>query len=285
MDSLNPSTYAIRPNNKFFQANRAIVEYEIRPGNTVSFFSEVDLTQVERIRRGAVERRPSYTAFVAKAVALALKEFPYANRRICRRILLPTFAPRLQQFHTCDVAVACERAIPGAEGVAFVDILRDVDRLSLETITSWLHRLSTADEETNEQWRSFRNIINRLPSWLSKLLIRLPYFAPGCWVKYRGGAVLISSPAKYGVDGVIAAWSWPLGISFGLVKERPVVRDGAIVACPTFFFSLNFDRRIMAGAQGAHFFKRLVSMIENAETELASADSLQPAIATSNHAT
>jgi pyruvate/2-oxoglutarate dehydrogenase complex dihydrolipoamide acyltransferase (E2) component len=281
-ESNSSSAYDIVPNNKFFQANRAIVEYEMRPGNTVSFFSEVDLTQVERIRREAGERRPSYTAFVAKAVATALKEFPYANRRICRRIWLPMLAPRLQQFHGCDIAVACERAIPGAEGVAFVDVLRDVDQLSLDTITSWLLRLSTADENTNEQWRNFKNIIHGLPNWLSKLLIRLPYFAPGLWVKYRGGATLISSPAKYGVDGVMATWSWPVGISFGLVKDRPVVRDSLIVACPTFLLSLNFDRRIMAGAQGAQFFKRIVMALEQAETELASLLPLAPSTARSS---
>ena len=43
--------YEIEPKNKFFEATRAIVEYEIRPGNTVSFTYEVDLTQIERIRR------------------------------------------------------------------------------------------------------------------------------------------------------------------------------------------------------------------------------------------
>lgn len=269
-ESHSSPDYEIQGNNKFFQANREIVEFEMRPGNTVSFFSEVDLTQVERVRHAAGKPHPTYTAFVAKAVALALKEFPYANRRICRRVWLPMLAPRLQQFRGCDIAVACERAIPGAEGVAFVDVIRNVDQLSLEEITRWLHKLSIADENTNQQWRNFSGVIRRLPNWLSKLLIRLPYFAPRLWVKYRGGAALISSPAKYGVDGVIATWSWPLGISFGLVKDRPIVRDGAIVASPTFLLSLNFDRRIMAGAQGAHFFQRIVNLLEEAEKELGS---------------
>ena len=82
------AVFQIEPRNKYFEATRAIVEYEIRPGNTVSFMTEVDLTGVELQRSHVTaERRPSYTAFVVKAVALALRDFPYANRRVCRRPL------------------------------------------------------------------------------------------------------------------------------------------------------------------------------------------------------
>ena len=61
-----------------------------------------------------------------------------------------------------------------------------------------------------------------------------------------------------------------IGISFGLVKPRPIVRGTDIVACPTFTLTLNFDRRVMAGAQAARFFKRIIDVLERAETELAS---------------
>jgi hypothetical protein len=270
MTSDADGSYAMEAKNPFFEANRAIVEYEIRPGNTVSFLSEVDLTQVEQVRScAASEKKPSYTAFVAKAVALALKDFPYANRRVCRPFGIRLFRARLQKFSRCDLAVACERDVPGAEGVAFVDVLRDADQLSLTAMTDWLHALAVCDITSNKQWRDFSAIISRLPRWLSALMVRLPYFFPRLWVKYRGGAVLISSPAKYGIDVVLGTWSWPLGISFGLVKRRPVVRDDQIVACPTFLLSLNFDRRVMAGAPAARFFKRIVEVLEHAQSEMA----------------
>jgi pyruvate/2-oxoglutarate dehydrogenase complex dihydrolipoamide acyltransferase (E2) component len=264
------ASYEIEPRNRYFEAIRAIAEYEIRPGNTVTFMSEVDLTEVERVRdRAPGRRKPSYTAFVVKAVALALRDFPYANRRVCRRPWLPFSGPRLQKFHHRDVAVACERDIPGAESIAFLDILRDADHRSLAEITEALHDLAVCDVNTNQQWREFRTIVTRLPSWLSTLLIRLPCLVPGLWSKYRGGSVLVSSPAKYGVDVVAGAWTHPLGVSFGLAKRRPVVRGDAIVACPTFTLTLNFDRRVMAGAQAARFFKRLVGLLEKAGTDLA----------------
>ena len=270
---MNPGAgpaYEIEPRNRFFEVFCAIPEYENRPGNTVLFLSEINLTEVERLRsRATGVRKPTYTAFVVKAVALALRDFPYANRRVCRRPWLPFAGRRLQKFHRSDVAIAIEREFPGAESAAFIDIVRDADRLTLATITDALRTLAVADVTTNKQWREFSTIIARLPHWLSMLLIRLPWFSPSLWVKYRGGAVLVSSPAKYGVEAVLGTWSHPLGVSFGLVKPRPVVRGGEIVACPTFALTLNFDRRVMAGAQAARFFNRIIELLEHAETEMA----------------
>jgi pyruvate/2-oxoglutarate dehydrogenase complex dihydrolipoamide acyltransferase (E2) component len=261
-------SYRFEAKNRFFEANRSIVEYEIRPGNTVTFVSEVDLTQVERIRNGSRENRPTYTAFVAKAVALTLKEMPYANRRVCRRGWWPFAGKCLQAFDGFDVAVAAERDMPGIEYCAFADIIRNADSLSLEQMSTWLRNLATCDIDNNQQWREFSTLIKRLPRWLSSLLIRIPCWVPRMWERYRGGAVLISSPAKYGVDSVITTWTWPLGLSFGYVKQRPVVRNGQVVPAVTFNLVLNFDRRVMAGAQAARFFHRMVEILENAQQEM-----------------
>jgi pyruvate/2-oxoglutarate dehydrogenase complex dihydrolipoamide acyltransferase (E2) component len=257
--------FTIEPRNRFVEVNRALVEYEIRPGNTVSFVRLVDLTRLEEIRGQAAaagQPKPSYTAFVVKALAQALAEFPYANRRVCRRVWWP-FGIRLQRFEHRDIAVACERAMPGAECVAFADVLRNADQLSLQQCTEWLRQLSGADAESNQQWREFSGLITRTPPLLAKMLLRIPYCFPALWVRYRGGAALVSSPSKYGVDAVLGSWSWPVGVSFGLVKKSPMVRGDQVVACPSFQLSLNFDRRVMAGAQAARFFARLAELIED----------------------
>jgi len=260
--------YEIRPRNKFFEANRAIVDHEIRPGRTVSFLAEVDLSSAERLRaRLTGPGRPSYTALVVKAAALALDDFPYANRRVCRAGPWPFAGPRLQQFTRRDVAVAVERDIPGAESTAFLDIIRDADDSSLAEITRSLRALASADASNNRQWREFSGLIRRCPTWLSTQLIRLPLRSPRHWVRYRGGAILVSSPSKYGVDAVFGSWTHPIGISFGLVKPRALVVDGVVEARPTFFLTMNFDRRVMAGAQAARFFKRMVDLLERADHE------------------
>jgi len=259
----------IVPNNRFFQVLRKIPEFELRPGPTVTFVSEVDLSEVEEIRREANAQKPSYTAFAIRALAIALREFPYANRRVSRRAWLPFARARLQQFDRCDIAVAAERDIPGVESAAFVDIIRDANEKSLSEITMWLSNLSKSETQTNEQWNQFSGVINRFPNWLALLLIRLPYFVPRLWDRYRGAAALVTSPAKYGVDTVVACWSWPLGVSFGLVRDRVLVKNGEIKACSTFNLICNFDRRIMAGAQAGRFFASIVRNLESAKTTLA----------------
>ena len=262
--------YETLPTHKFFEVMSSLASHEIRPGNTMTFLSEVDLSEIEIIRQQwSGKRKPSYTTFVAKACSLALREFPYANRRLYRRFWLPLSKMRLQQFNSCTVAVAVERNVPNAESVTFVDQLKEVDKLSLNEITDWLYELATCDESNNEQWRQFNSLVNNSPHWFSKMIVRLPFLFPSMWAKYRGGPLLVSSPAKYGVDVISGSWTAPLGVSFGLVKDRPIVRNGQVVVAKTFTLTLNFDRRVMAGAQAAKFFKRIVDVLENALSEMA----------------
>lgn len=262
--------YTLGSANPFLAVLGRLGDSEVRPGRTVTFMHLVDLTAIEAVRARAAAGRackPSYTAFVVKALALALRAFPYAN---CRASWWPWRGPRLQQFHCCDIAVACERNLPDAPMAAFIDVLRDADRASLADITDWLHRLAHCDTSTNVQWRSFHTVITRLPGWLAGILLRLPWLAPSLWVKYRGGAAIVSSPARYGVDAVLATWPHPIGVSFGRVQDRPLVDEGQVVARPTFWLTLNFDRRVMAGAQAARFFRRLVDLLEHADSDLES---------------
>lgn len=79
---------------------------------------------------------------------------------------------------------------------------------------------------------------------------------------------MISSPAKYGVDMLVGNWPWPIGISFGLVKERPFVINGELTVRPTMMLIMSFDRRLMGGAPAARFFKAVADRLENAESTL-----------------
>jgi pyruvate/2-oxoglutarate dehydrogenase complex dihydrolipoamide acyltransferase (E2) component len=261
--------FAIEPRNKFFEANSSIVEHEVRPGRTISFLGEVDLSEIEKLRTHAPPiRQPSYTAFVVKAVALALREFPSANRRVYDSGFWPFGGPRLQNFTRRDVAVAIEREIPGAEGTAFIDILRDADTAPLDEITTALKALGKADVSKNAHWSELSASISRFPSWISHRLIRRRLSSPEHWVKTRGGAVLVSSPVKDGVDAVLGTWSHPIGVSFGEAKKRPMVVGNVVEPRTTFFLSLNFDRRIMTGSQAARFFHRIVEILEKAGVEM-----------------
>jgi len=79
---------------------------------------------------------------------------------------------------------------------------------------------------------------------------------------------MISSPAKYGVDMLVGNWPWPIGFSFGLVKDRPVVVDGTVVTRPTMMLIMSFDRRLMAGAPAARFFNAVSQALISIESSL-----------------
>ena len=262
----------LEPRNKFFAALCAISDYELAPGNAVSLFSEVDLTRIERLRGEAAAAgapKPSYTAFVVKAMACALGEFPYANRRVTRRIL---GRPRVQRFHRIDAVVLTERKLPDSPMVTSMNMLRDADRLSVEAINRELAVLAASDVTTNRQWRLLTRIINWLPMWLTRVVLRMPALFPALWVRYRGGSFVVTWLAQSGVDIVAATWPWSLGVSFGAVRERPRIRGAEFVACPTFTLTLNFDRRLMAGAPAARFFARVLELLEQPAGELAGAE-------------
>jgi UDP:flavonoid glycosyltransferase YjiC (YdhE family)/pyruvate/2-oxoglutarate dehydrogenase complex dihydrolipoamide acyltransferase (E2) component len=254
--------YRIAPRNRYAAANRAIVESEIRPDVAVSFVNEVDMGSVKALRAAySAGSRPPYTAFVVKALARSLEEFPYANRRIYTTPLRFLLGTRYQQFDTVDVGVAVERDLPGDAPLAFVDIIRDCNRRSIEEITAFLMNLRAADKDNNDQWRKFSGAIESLPTWLASFFIGLPMSSGTLWRRWRGGPALVSSPTKYGVDLLSTSWTWPIGISYGLVKQRPVVVDGELTVRWTSFLTMSFDRRVMSGAQAARFFARLCELI------------------------
>lgn len=252
--------------NRYFEVLGAL-NVENRSDCKVGMLSEIDLSGVQRVRsalRQADGYKPSYTAFVALAVANALREQTHANR-------IPVewpFWKRIVQLQDVHLSVAVERDKPGIEQAVFVGTIRDTDRKDLIEITRELRVLANATPQTCPRWRTFSWMVECLPCWLSRRLLSMPRWFPSLWVEHRGGAAMISSPAKYGVDVMMGAWPWPLGFSFGYVKERPVAVNGAVVVRPTMTLTMSFDRRVMGGAPAARFFNRVVQILEQADTEL-----------------
>ena len=240
---------------------------EMTPAYKVTFVREIDATAMDRLRQATLSRegvKPSYTALIVKAAALALREHPYANRAI---LGLPLFR-RMVQFNNMDITVAIERNVPQAEAVVLADTILGVDGKTPLDITRELQNSLTADPETHPRWKLFSSLLGRLPVFISRWLIRAPRYLPGQWVKHRGNACFVNSPAKYGIDFVIADMIWPLTVMFGWIKDRPLAIDGQVEVRRTMPLSIIFDRRIMAGAPAAHFFNRLAEILENADREL-----------------
>ena len=257
------SAFHVLPRNPYFEVLGGL-NFENAGDNKVCMISEVDLSSIERLRaRGGI--KPTYTAWLAKAIALGLRKHPHANRF---PLVLP-FWRRIVQLHDVHVSVAVERDRPGMEQAVFVGTLRDTDNKALSEITSDLRALARATPENCPRWRTFNRLVETLPGFLARWIVSIPRWSASMWVEHRGGAAMISSPAKYGVDTMIGNWPWPLGFSFGLVKERPMVVNGQVVARPTMALTMSFDRRLMGGAPAARFFKCIVDILEHADVEMA----------------
>lgn len=262
-----PRRYALSLASRFESWTHNVTSREMNPAHSVVFTKEVDARIIEGIRQGS-KTRPSYTAFVAKALAIALCEFPYANRRLFWSPLWP-FCRLVQAFQGVDIGVACEKGDATRPTETFLDVMRGAETRTLGDMTVWLRALAQSGPATNGQWRTFLRLVYHFPSPLTFFLASvLPTWVPSLWARYRGGAAFISSPAKYGIDRVTATWSAPVCVSFGLVRERPIARDGRVIAAPTFDLVMSFDRRIMAGAQAARFFARMVQLLERADVEM-----------------
>lgn len=265
------SQFHFLPKNRFFEVVGGIM-FENHGDNKVAMISEIDMSECISLRESIgsqTGQKPSYTAFVARAVAQTLKTHPYANRI---PLEIPFFK-RIIQLDEINITVAVERDTPGCEQATYAGTIARTDERNLSEITAELKRIANVEGEHGERWRLFNTIVTRFPGALARFILRFPRLWPSLWLQHRGGAVMISSPAKYGVDMLVGNWPWPIGFSFGLVKERPIVIDGTLAIRPTMMLIMSFDRRIMAGAPAARFFNAVAQALQNKEVLMATESS------------
>jgi pyruvate dehydrogenase E2 component (dihydrolipoamide acetyltransferase) len=131
-------------------------------------------------------------------------------------------------------------AVASEDGLA-VPVLQDADGKSIREIAAWRegavqrarsHHLSPADLE--------------------------------------GGVFTISNLGMYGIDGFTAIINGNQAsiLAVGRIAERPVARDGQVVAEKTAILTLGCDHRVVDGARGALFLQALVEAVEAPEALL-----------------
>ncbi len=80
-----------------------------------------------------------------------------------------------------------------------------------------------------------------------------------------GGTFTVSNLGMYEIDAFTPIINPPetgiLGV--GRIMEKPVVKNGAIVACPVVTLSLSFDHRVIDGAPAARFLQKIKRLLEN----------------------
>ena len=190
--------------------------------------TDVDMEQavVERaaIKAAAGEDDvvPSLNDLVVKACALSLKEFPRANGGYKDG--------RFELYERVNVGIAV-----AAQDALVVPTLFDADRKTLREIAAETRALAARVREGSVT-----------PPELS------------------GGTFTVSNLGMYGVREFVAIINPPQAglLSVGAVEQRPVVRDGEIVARHMMSVTLACDHRILYGADAAQFLAAVRARLE-----------------------
>jgi 2-oxoisovalerate dehydrogenase E2 component (dihydrolipoyl transacylase) len=192
---------------------------------------ETDLSELVKLRermKPIAEKagvKLTYLPFIFKAVASALKAFPNVNSS------LDDAAGEIvrKKYYNIGCAVDTEAGL-------IVPVIKDVDRKSILEIAREIVLLAgkaregkLAPDEISGSSFSVTNI--------------------------GSAGSLISFPIINVPDAAI------MGVH--TLQERPVVRDGQIVARFMMYLSLSFDHRIVDGAEGARFTKHVCRLLEN----------------------
>ncbi len=237
------------------------------PADMVTMISEVDASGLDRLRqvsKSQFGQAPTYTSMILKIVALTMDQNPTANRAI----LGWPFFKKLLQFNNVNISVAVEKNLPNYPGLAYAEPITGILEKSLLEITNELKNFAQCDETNNKGFATYMWMLKYLPKTLAIFLFNLADYVPSVWVKYRGCAAWVNAPSKAGVDLVLTTWPWPLTFSFGLVKARPMVVDGQVVARQTIPLVMAFDRRIMGGGPASRLFAHFQKLVETADNVL-----------------
>jgi pyruvate dehydrogenase E2 component (dihydrolipoamide acetyltransferase) len=174
--------------------------------------------------RAGADYKLSVNDFLIKALALALRKVPAANRA--------WGGDKLYQYQDVDIGVAV--AIP--DGLV-TPLIRKADQKGLATISKEMRDLSARARDPGGM----------------KLKPE----------EYQGGSFSISNLGMYGIREFAAVINPPQAgiLAVGAGEQRPVVKDGALATAIMMTATLSADHRLVDGATGAELlaaFKRSV---------------------------
>lgn len=237
--------------------------------NKVIIAVEVDMAPSMNYRNHLKEQgetAPCFTAIIAKSITKAVHKHPHINT-------IQTgfsFWKKFTRLKSVDFSFAVERNLNSGEMVTYISTVRDTDNKDVNTIDKELRSLSNLPPEQDPRWNSFLWIVKNTPGFIAKQLLSLPKLSLKLWKEHRGGALLISSPCKYGGDILTAGWPWPMSFSFGEIKSRPMVIEDELTIRPTTMLTFSFDRRFIPGAPAARFLTDVVKNLQSVDAHIKS---------------
>lgn len=164
-----------------------------------------------------------FMSFFTKAVTVALKQFPAVNAYINGEEII---------YHDfCDVSIA----VSAPKGLV-VPVIRNAESLTLAEIEAEVARLAGKARD-------------------NKLSLE----------EMTGGTFTITNGGVFGSMMSTPIINAPQSAILGMhnIIERPVVKDGAIVARPMMYLALSYDHRIIDGRESVGFLVKVKQCLEN----------------------
>ncbi|HSI67355.1 MAG TPA: dihydrolipoamide acetyltransferase family protein [Planococcus sp. (in: firmicutes)] len=196
----------------------------------VALMDEVDVTELVAHRKkfkdiaAEKEIKLTYLPYVVKALVSTLREFPALNTSFDDE------TGEVIQKHYFNIGIAAD-----TERGLVVPVIKHADRKSVFAISDEINQLATKARD------------GKLSS-----------------AEMKGGSCSITNIGSAGGQWFTPVINHPevaiLGI--GRIAEKPVVKNGEIVAAPVLALSLSFDHRMIDGATAQHalnHIKRLLS--------------------------
>lgn len=216
---------------------KLIADHMVRSKHTsphVTSFVEADVTELvlwrNKVKDGFQKRegeKITFTPIFIEAVATALKEFPYVNSSVDGTNIIVRK----------DLNIGMATALP--TGNLIVPVIKGADQLSLVGIAKQVNRL--ADQARKGKLKP---------------------------EDIEGGTFTISNVGTFGnlMGTPIINQPQVAILATGVVKKKPVVLEtptGDVIAIRhMMFLSLSYDHRIVDGAMGGSFLRRVADLLE-----------------------
>ena len=219
----------------FSKVRKLIAENMVRAKHTAAHthcFDEADMGAIVALKKEwgpkleAQGTRLTYMPFFIKASVIALREFPWVNGEVRGDSMV------VKRYYNIGMAVGRD------EKGLIVPNLKDCDRKNLVQIASEVNDIAAR--------------------------ARTDRLKPD---EIAGGTFSITNAGVYGAINSSPVINVPEVAILGVHKivERPVIRDGQIVARPMMNASIGFDHRVVDGELAVKFLRRVCEILEKPE--------------------
>jgi len=227
----------------------------------------VDVTELNTLRKQYSKQIQPVTLmpFFVKAVALAIRDNPAANRILFQRF---PFRRRIVSFDVIDVNVPVTRIVDG-EQLTFVGVIRGADKLSIAEIQDELRCMQRDPLEESPYLQKMERL-RRASAFALSLYHWLMSRSPSFYLKNAGTCGITV------LEGMAGGLFFPIGPStavfaIGGIGDQVVARDGAPVVRRMMDVGLTLDNFVVGGPDGLQLaltFHQLLETCSFVKTEL-----------------